>query len=224
MTNTVIDRLLFGPDSNRNWHMSFAERTALLHLLALAKPDVSIEIGTFMGGSLRPISRASRHVYTFDIDANQHRDISGFTNVTYVTGDSRVTLPPIIEELNDGSEEVNFVLVDGTHEACGVATDIVNCLRYSPKSRPTYILMHDSSNPAVRAGIQAVPWAANPHVHALDLDFVNGLLYDRADIHNQLWGGFALAVILPTTRTTDLEVTAYFEHSRHALLRYAGAT
>ena len=219
MANPVFDQVLFPAELNKNWHMSFAERAALIHVARLAAPEISIEIGTFLGGSLRPIASLSRQVFSFDIDPNQHVDTHGLTNVTYVTGDTRATLPPLIQQINDGPDELNFILIDGSHETDGVRSDIEHCLAYRPKARPTYIVMHDSGNPAVRAGIKAAPWADNPHIHALDLDFVNAMLFNRHDIYNQIWGGLALAVLMPEPRSGDLVVTSYFDHSLEAFRR-----
>lgn len=198
--------------------MQFSERAALLHVLSRLKPEVSIEIGTFQCGSLRPIAAASKRVFTFDIDENQHRISPLFPNVTFVTGDSAVTLPPIIDRLNDAREEVNFILVDGSHEEAGVTSDLLQCARYIPKRRPTMILAHDSANPAVRAGILNVPWNDFPHVHTVDLDFVPGMLYDRPDIDGQIWGGLAAILMLPQSRQGHVMLTAPFEPSRQALL------
>jgi hypothetical protein len=215
---TAYEDVLFDPKLNKNWHMQFSERAALLYVLTRMKPEVSIEIGTFQCGSLRPISAASKHVFTFDIDENQHRVRPLFRNVTFITGDSAVTLPGVIDQLNRGKDEVNFILVDGSHEEAGVTADLLQCLKYIPKRRATMILAHDSSNPAVRAGLMNVDWNAFPHVHTVDLDFVPGMLYDRPDISGQIWGGLAAILMLPEHRSGDICVTAPFEYSRQALI------
>lgn len=210
-----LERLLFDPSINRDWHMQASERAALLHVLTRVTPDVSIEIGTFLGGSLRPIAAVSREVYTFDID---DRSIDGMPNVTFVEGDSSLTLPPIIDRINASDREINFMLIDGDHSEEGVKRDIVNCLRYRPKRRATVILMHDSCNPAVRKGIMDAPWQKCSFVHEVDLDFVNGLLFDREDIKGQMWGGLAAAIMLPETRTGPVPIHSPFETSRQAMI------
>jgi hypothetical protein len=141
-----------------------------------------------------------------------------FPNVNFVTGDSAKTLPPIIDGLNAGDEEVNFILVDGSHEEEGVRSDLIQCSRYIPKRRPAVILAHDSANPAVRAGMISVPWQECPYVHSINLDFVPGMLYDRADIKGQIWGGLAAILMLPEKRIGAIEMVATFEPSRQALL------
>ena len=164
----------------------------------------------------RSIAAASRHVYTFDLD---DRTLPELSNVSFITGNSGETLPPIIDEINASEDrEINFILIDGDHSEHGVKNDITNCLKYRPKKRSTIILMHDSSNPTVRKGIVDAPWADNPYVHGLDLDFVPGMLYDREDIKGQIWGGLAAAVILPEKRSGDFALLASFEPSRLVLL------
>jgi hypothetical protein len=215
---SVLEDVLFDPMLNQDWHMQLSERAALMHVLSRVEPEVSIEIGTFRCGSLRPIAAASKRVFTFDIDENQHRVSPLFPNVKFVAGDSAVTLPPIIDELNAGEDDVNFILVDGSHEEAGVTSDLLQCARYIPKRRPTVILAHDSANPAVRAGIRNVAWNDFPHVHAVDLDFVPGMLYDRPDINGQIWGGLGLILLLPEEREGLVTVTQTFEPSRRAML------
>jgi len=53
------DELLFGPEFNSDWHMQPCERVALLYLLHRLRPSLSLEIGTFRGGSLKPIQHTS---------------------------------------------------------------------------------------------------------------------------------------------------------------------
>jgi hypothetical protein len=194
--------------------MQPSERSTMYHILSRVKPDISLEIGTFLCGSLHSIAANSSHVYTFDIDDRQ-RD--GFTNVTFRCGPSRDTVPLVIDEINRSPREVNFILVDGAHDTEGVHADLMNCLAYIPKRRPTIIVMHDSANPDVRRGIDKVDWNLFPHVHMVDLDFVPGMLYDRPDIEGQIWGGLAIALLLPQARTQPLAIDRNFEHSLQAL-------
>lgn len=216
----LIDQFLVGSKWNEGWHMTPSERSVLIRVLEMSKPDVSIEIGTFLGGSLRPIAHYSKRAITFDIDVNQHRNAGAFPSVDFKTGDSAQLLPPVIEGLNKSDdEELNFILIDGSHEVEGVRADIAACLAYRPKRKPTIILMHDSSNPKVRAGIESAPWSECPFVHELDLDLCPGSLYDRADISGEIWGGLACALLLPVPRAGTLIHQAGFQHSRLALLK-----
>lgn len=213
-----FDGALFDDEFDRDWHMLPGERAALIYVLQRFQPKFALEIGTFRAGSLRPISAVSQHVFTFDIDPNQHRIASQFPNVTFVTGDTGATLSPVIDRLNQNNEELNFILIDGSHEEMGVYQDVVNCLRYIPKRGPCAILMHDSSNPAVRRGLARVSWSDYPHVHSVDLDFVHGALYDRSDISGQIWGGLGLAILRPDRRFSPLRINALFSYSLTAMI------
>jgi hypothetical protein len=216
---SILEDILFEPTLNQNWHMVQGERTALLYTLDRIKSQSSIEIGTFLGGSLRPISHYSQKVYTFDIDQNQHLARELFPNVEFITGDTQQTLAQVISRINASpTEDVNFILIDGSHEENVVRSDITACLQYKPKRRPTVIFMHDSANPAVRRGIETAPWTQCPYIHALDLDFICGMLFDRADIKNQIWGGLAVAIMLPYHREAELQVSRSFEYTRQAMI------
>jgi Methyltransferase domain len=201
------------------WHMQAAERVALIYVVQQLKPELSIEIGTLNGGSLRPIAAASGRVYALDTASPKGDPISG--NVEFLIGDSAQTLPPLIDRHSRQNEEIGFILVDGSHEEAAVRADLQNCLRYKPRSKATVILMHDSSNPTVRKVIGEAGWSDNPHVHALDLDFVPGMLYGRADIKNQIWGGFAAALLLPEKRTGEVDLRAEFSYSVAAFSAFA---
>jgi len=217
----MLDDAVFGVEFNQNWHMLPGERATLLYLLQKFATEVSIEIGTFRGGSLRPISAHSRKVFTFDIDASQHRMAPLFPTVEFITGDTAVTLEPIITSLNNSDDEVGFILIDGSHEEHGVMLDVANCLKYRPKTKPCVIVMHDSWNPPVRRGILAAPWEESVHAHALDLDFVPGVLHNRPDIAGQMWGGLGVAMLMPEPRSAPFHIQAYYQHSRETLLSHS---
>ena len=57
----------FNADLQIEWQMSRAEKYCFIHLLQHLKPETSIEIGTYMGGSLQVISKFSKQVYSIDI-------------------------------------------------------------------------------------------------------------------------------------------------------------
>jgi hypothetical protein len=65
-----LENVFFDVVPGQDWHMQFSEQAALLYMLQRLSPDISLEIGTFPGGSLGPIPRLSRDVFTFDIDEN----------------------------------------------------------------------------------------------------------------------------------------------------------
>lgn len=185
--------------------MSMAERCAMACLLSYRKPATAIEVGTLGGGSLSIISHYSRKVFSIDINTTPSVELSGrFDNVEFITGDSRAELPRLIDRLaKDQDEDLGFVLIDGDHSTEGVQKDIDHVLQYRPKSE-LLVLMHDSFNPDCRAAMKSVDWEANPHVHWIDYDFVPGFLSSVPGWEDQMWCGFALAILRPELRPGGL--------------------
>jgi len=197
-----------GPEPPLYWMMSPAEQAVFTFLLQNQKPEVAIEIGTHFGGSLQVLARYCRQVYSLDTDPEVPRRLAGrFPNVEYITGPSGSTLPSLLRRIQEGEEKLGFVLVDGDHSAEGVRTDMNILLRYQPVV-PLFIIMHDSFNPECRRGLRSSDWAANPHLHAVELDFVPGVVNPAPKFKGQLWGGLALAWLLPEPRRGHFEVTA----------------
>lgn len=202
-----LQEALFG-EYIPEWYMTDAERSCLIMLLREIRPEVSIEIGTFNGGSLSVLSRFSKQVYTFDIDpTSRERFGQRFPNVEFITGRSQDTLPPLLNRLATENAPLEFVLIDGDHSRNGVRDDIENLLRYKPV-KPLFVVMHDSFNPDCRQGMLDAKWAASPYVHSVELDFVPGRLSLFADKSLQMWCGFALALMLPIGRSAALEIHA----------------
>jgi hypothetical protein len=85
-----------------------------------------------------------------------------------------------------------------------VRQDVNAVLRYRPR-RPLYVAMHDSFNPDCRTGMLAADWQACPHVHYLQLDFAGGQ-FAPSPRGLEMWGGLALAVLLPEKRTGALTI------------------
>lgn len=187
------------------WLMNQAEKILLFYFLERIKPEMSIEIGTHYGGSLKPISDFSKKVYSFDV---YHGNVNkkNFSNVKFITGNSRETVPKIIAKLNQSKKHLEFVLIDGDHSKYGVKSDIENILKYEPK-KPLYILMHDSFNPICRSGMLEADWKKSPYVHFVDVDFLHGTMYEKESFGSQLWHGFALAILLPEKRTFQLSIS-----------------
>jgi hypothetical protein len=191
------------------WSMTQAERCTLIMLLSKIKPECAIEIGTAQGGSLSAISRFSKKVYTLDSNPIWHdRLAEKFPNVEPITGKSQITLKPLLERLQAGDVNLEFVLIDGDHSRDGVKQDIEILLEFRP-TKLLYVVMHDSFNPDVRQGITDANWAVSPYVHCVELDFVPGAFHSRPDIYREMWGGFALALLLPVEREGDLVIQAY---------------
>jgi len=122
-------------------------------------------------------------------------------NVTLHVGDSKEVLPRLLRELEQDGQNVDFVLVDGAHEAEGVERDVRSLLASNAVSR-TVIVLHDTANEAVRWGIGRAQPADHAKVTYLDLDFV--ALSQRSSALRNLWGGLGLMVV--DTAATETRV------------------
>jgi len=197
-----------------DWWMQPSERVGLIFVLEHLRPKVAIEIGTKNGGSLQVLSYFCNRVYSIDIDPDVPQRLQGkFANVEYLIGPSDQILPSLIDRLQKEGAELSFALVDGDHSRDGVRKDINNLLRFRP-SVPFYIIMHDSFNPRCRLGLKQADWLANPHVHAVELDFVAGYVTAGGSFRHELWGGLALGILLPHERQGRLEITGAAERTQ----------
>jgi len=200
------------PDEHA-WSMTHEERMAVIYLLKLIKPKISLEIGSEYGGSTRVIAHHSEQVYAIDIDPAVEARLKPYQNVDFICGDSKVQLPKLLDSIK---EPINFILIDGDHSIDGVLADCRNILTYQPEA-PLYIVMHDSFNPDCRQGMLSADWGDNPYVHHVELDFVKGH-FSAFDKPNEMWGGLALAVMKPTKRTTSLHIVQTHRQLYEALL------
>ena len=188
-----------------DWSMSRSEQYALIFLLQKIKPEVSIEIGTFNGGSLQVISKYSKKVYAIDYEPSIVEKLMGkFDNVEFLIGDSKKILPELIQKIIKNSETLEFALIDGDHSHEGVLTDITNMLNYQPKTN-LHIILHDSFNPICRSGMKAYVYDKNPYVHGVELDYISGI-YEPDGLKRQMWGGFALIFLRKEKRVRELIV------------------
>lgn len=169
------------------------ERAALEGILALLKPSLSIEIGTHKGGSLAPISAHSGAVHAFDLVRHPETASECFPNVTFHIGDSHELLPRVLAGLADKGANVDFVLVDGDHTAVGVRRDLEDLLS-SPSTGRTVILLHDTLNERVRAGLEQIDYDAFEKVQFHDLDFVQGRVMREGPLKDEFWCGLGLVV------------------------------
>jgi Methyltransferase domain len=172
------------------WPMLPGERAALEGILAVVRPSLSIEIGTSAGGSLASISRYSGAVHSFDLVRHPSLTEARFPNVAFHTGDSHELLPRTLAELEASGANVDFAFVDGDHSAAGVRRDVEDLLGSAAAGR-TVILIHDTFNERVRAGLDAIDFATFADVRFVDLDFVPG----RATHGGAAWAGLGLVVV-----------------------------
>lgn len=193
-----------------HWQMSRCEKFLLASLVDQADASVAIEIGTYQGGSLQVISEKSEKVYSLDInEKNQEALRSQFPGVEFLVGESRILLPKLIEKLQSESAPLGFILVDGDHSTETVRNDINTLLKFTP-NQPIYIVLHDSFNPECRKGMLTADWKKCPYVHFVEIDFVPGKFFrEGLDIvqPRSMWGGMAVAVMLPERRDFELEIS-----------------
>jgi Methyltransferase domain len=173
------------------WQMSFGERAALEGVLCQVQPRLAIEIGTAEGGSLSRIAAHSEEVHSIDLVRCPAPQPG---HVELHVGDSRKLLPELLERLSAEGRTVDFVLVDGDHSREGVRQDLIDLLS-SPAISRTVILMHDTFNGLVRAGITDVDFASYPAVALVELDMTGGYMARSGPFAGQLWGGIGLAVV-----------------------------
>ncbi|HEY5199178.1 MAG TPA: class I SAM-dependent methyltransferase [Solirubrobacteraceae bacterium] len=179
-----------GLTADGTWQMSFGERAALEGVLAQVRPRLAVEIGTAEGGSLARIAAHSAEVHSLDLTHEPlSRELPG--HVELHTGASADLLGPLLESFVERKLDVDFVLVDGDHSYAGVAGDLETTLR-SNATRRSAILLHDTMNAEVRAGIESVRPEAFEKVVYFELDFVPGYIYRTGPVRNQAWGGLGL--------------------------------
>ena len=200
-----LDQVLYPACLCERWQMNHSERMTLRALLQQVEPRCAVEVGTYHGGSLSLIAQHCDVVFSIDIDP-MPPSVRVFPNVSFLTGASERILPTLLKELIRQDMDPQLILVDGDHSREGVARDLAIILEHRPRV-PTWIVMHDSMNPDCRAGMLDADWAANPHVHFVELDFVPGRLVEHGGGgEGELWGGLGLACLLPHHRQGTLSV------------------
>jgi hypothetical protein len=182
---TTNGRSLFIPHAE----MAYAEQAALEGVLSTLAPQLSLELGTFRGGSLARIAAHSAEVHTFDLAVHVSER---FSNVAYHVGDSRVTLPAVLRELSRARRNVDFVLVDGDHSRAGVEADVRNLLS-SDAISASVIMLHDCANEGVRGGARDAILGAE-HVAYADLSFVAPVAVEGS-LLSESWGGLGIVVV-----------------------------
>jgi hypothetical protein len=216
-------RLLLGDDLAEvpQWGSLPAERSVFTSLLRTIRPRCAIEVGTYLGGSLRVIHHFSEKVYSLDVDPTcEARLSSELPRAEFITGPSQQTLPSLLSRIANDPDHppVDFVFLDGDHTRHGINGDIMGVLGHRFDHRMV-VLMHDVANPECRQGILDAPWAKNPHVHYLDIDFVPGILHYLTSSYREMWGGFGIALFLPEKRTGRLKIRNDLSQQYDALYR-----
>jgi Methyltransferase domain len=176
------------------WQMSWGERAAFEGVLTQCEAGLAIEIGTADGAALAQIAKHAREVHSFDIVRPRRPAGTIPEHVRLHTGDSHELLPAALAEFADEGRNVDFVLVDGDHSAEGVRRDVEDLLDSTAVGNAA-ILIHDASNPRVRAGLEAIHFAAWPKVAWVELDFLPGYMMREERLRHEIWGGLALVVV-----------------------------
>lgn len=192
-----------------HWQMSIAEQIAMKYILGKIKPKVSVEVGTYKGGSLQVLSHFSNRVISIDIDSNVKYALeSYFNNVQFIAGDSGSVLTQILYEQNKLNIPVEFILLDGAHSTNGILRDIKALENWQPLTK-CILMIHDSFNPFCRKGILQASWDSLPYVHNLEIDYISGTYFKEAfdtAKPRTMWGGLAMAEIYPYKREGQLPI------------------
>lgn len=195
------------------WQMTNAEKIVLLKMMEDLRPEISIEIGTHKGGSLQVISEYSGKVYSLDINPEVKTELAEkFSNVEYLTGDSRSILPALLDKLFDEGKTPEFILIDGDHSTEGVMADI-NSILQAKFIKPVTVLMHDSFNPACREGMLKASYHLNKHIEYIELDFLHGIYSPIEELKSEMWCGFALFKINPGIINENVSIGRKFNFS-----------
>lgn len=209
----------FNIQSDLDWQMSRSEKYCLIHLLETLQPEVSVEIGTYQGGSLQVISRFSKEVHSIDISPAPKQLLeTRFSNVQFHVAKAGDVLKAIFTRIEQEGKQLGFVLIDGDHSKNGVRADIQEVLSY-PHKHPFTILLHDSFNPQCRAGIKSIDYTKYPAVAYVELDYITGSFWHN-DTYREMWGGFAIIKVNPQRQDTGVVILEsqqkLFKHTRLA--------
>ena len=180
------------------WQMSFGERAALEGVLAQLRPRLAVEIGTAEGGSLERIAAYSDEVHSIDVT---HEPVSRELprHVVFHTGRSAELLTPLLGSFVGAGRRLDFALVDGDHSFEGVRADLLALLA-SPATDRSVILVHDTMNAEIRAGIESLRLEDYPKIVYYELDFVPGYMYQEGECRGAVWGGIGL-LLTDTSRS-----------------------
>lgn len=173
----------------RACQMSYGEQAAITGVLSALQPQLALDLGTYLGGSLAMIAAHCEEVHTFDLASHCPQ---AFPNVTYHIGDSKTTVPVVLTTLAREQRNIDFVLVDADHSRAGVQADLTNLLQ-SEAVQSTVLLLHDCANEGVREGARRAIKQADCVAYA-DFSFVVAPQTERS-LMKESWGGLGIVVV-----------------------------
>ncbi|MGI8712073.1 MAG: class I SAM-dependent methyltransferase, partial [Solirubrobacteraceae bacterium] len=195
-----LDRGALPLTQDAAWQMSFGERAVLEGILAQVRPRLALEIGTAEGGSLARIAAYSAEVHSIDLTHDQiTRDLP--SHVARHTGSSGELLVPLLESFVSRGRSLDFVLVDGDHSFEGVRSDLLALLESAATAR-SVILVHDTMNAEIRAGIESLALDEDPKLVYYELDLVPGYVFRDGECRGAIWGGIGLLLTDRSRSTT----------------------
>ena len=200
-------------DNSVLWQMSPQERMAFFHVTSRVGGGLALEVGSYVGGSLRHLSADFENVISVDINFKNLANKGSYKNVTFMEGDSREVLPTVISHLNEEREQLDFVLIDGNHEYEYVMADLENVLDYVPQ-KSTGILIHDSWYLPSRQAICACKKLREcPYVHFVDTDFCSGTMMNQTTCV----GGFCYIEMSSMPREGELVIHQSMDNTFRSL-------
>ena len=205
------------------WEMSRAERMAFQHLLGVFQPAIALEVGTDKGGSLQAIMQYADEAISIGKDADKQTNLqkqSCFNGVEFIAGDPAQVLPEMVEIINANKLNVNFIFIDGERSTESAQNNFETALRLVP-NQATCIVVHDSFMPQVRRAMLNVDWQANPHVHYVEIDYVQGAYLPAEYGACKMTGGLAVVLLKPEIRDEPLEVFRSHDHAFNMLMPFA---
>jgi hypothetical protein len=137
-------------------------------------------------------------------------------------GDSHKILPELLERFANEGRTVDFVLVDGDHSREGVRQDMEDLLA-SPAINRTVVVLHDTFNGEVRAGITDVDYASYPAVAFVELDMTGGYMARTGPFAGQLWGGLGVMVVDAEAERREGIYNTYL-HDAYAMIEALGGS
>ena len=205
------------------WEMSRVERMAFQHLLGVFQPAIALEVGTEKGGSLQAIMQYADEAISIGKDVDNQTNLqkqSCFTGVEFIAGDPAQVLPEMIQIINANKLNVNFIFIDGERSTESAQSNFETALRLAPK-QSTCLVVHHSFMPQVRRALLNVDWPANPHVHYVEIDYVQGAYLPAEYGACKMIGGLAVILLKPEIREERLDVFRSHDHAFNMLMPFA---